>query len=58
MSVRDNVVAWLRRQGDGGLYTEDHFRLGRRTDIVVATLLVVFIIGSFLGFIAWLAATR
>ena len=49
MSFRDNVVAWLRRQGDGGLYTEDHFRLGRRTDIVVA---------SFLGFIAWLAATR
>ena len=58
MSLRDNVVAWLRRQGEGGPYTEDHFRLSGPTDFVVALLLVLFFTGSFLGFIAWLAATR
>lgn len=58
MTFRDKMVAWLRRQGDGGLYREDHFKLGRGTDVVVATLLVIFFVGGFLGFIAWLAASR
>lgn len=59
MSFLDNVVAWLNRQGGAGaLYTEDHFRLQRRTDFIVAALLVLFFVGSFSGFIAWLAATR
>lgn len=59
MSLLDNVVAWLNRQGGAGVpYTEDHFRLNGRLDFLVAALLVIFFIGSFLGFIAWLAATR
>ena len=59
MSLLDNVVAWLDRQGGAGVpYTEDHFRLDRRLDFMVAALLVLLFVGSFLGFIAWLAATR
>ena len=59
MSVLDNVVAWLNRQGGAGVpYTEDHCRLSGRLDLLAAALLVLFFIGSFLGFIAWLAATR
>ena len=59
MSLLDNVVAWLNRQGGAGVpYTEDHFRLQGWVDVLVATLVALFFIGSFLGFIAWLAATR
>ena len=59
MSFLDNVLAWLDRQGGAGApYTEDHFRLRGRTDFLVAMLIALFFVGSFLGFIAWLAATR
>ena len=59
MSLLGNVLAWLDRQGGAGApYTEDHFRLQGRTDFLVATLVALLFIGSFLGFIAWLAATR
>ena len=59
MSFLGNVLAWLDRQGGtDALYTEDHFRLRGRTDFLVATLIALFFVGSFLGFIAWLAATR
>ena len=59
MSLVDNVVAWLDRQGGAGVpYTEDHFRLSRRMDFLVAVLLVLLFVGSFLGLIAWLALTR
>ncbi len=58
MTFRDNVVAWLDRQGAGGPYKEDHFRLNGRLDLLVGVLLALFFVGSYLGFIAWLAATR
>ncbi len=58
MTFRDNVAAWLDRQGAGGPYREDHFRLEGRLDLVVGALLALFFVGTYLGFIAWLALTR